>query len=164
MKTVKIFLSIAGAALTIFGFGQRLSPGHDDSKFYSAYLNPYLNPVEHKAYQYPFTSGDHFEEPMVYRTYFAASDDDLAVEPWMTAPFETSLYEEELQIEAWMTAPFESNYYEPEIPVEPWMTAPFESNYYEPEIPIEPWMTAPFESNYYEPEISIEPWMTTPWV
>jgi len=166
MKTIKIFLSIAGFALTTFCFGQLLTGNNHNTPDYSAYLNSYNNRIEHWVYRYPasITGGDHFDVPLINRNYFLPLENDLEVEPWMTSPFESSMYEEDLRIESWMTAPFESNYYEKELAVESWMTAPFESNYYEKELAVESWMTAPFESNYYEKELAVESWMTHPWI
>jgi hypothetical protein len=86
--------------------------------------------------------GDRFDEPVMTGTYFIASENILRIEPWMTAPFESSLYEEEPVIESWMFSPFESTFYEADPVIEPWMTAPFE----------------------LDDEIEIEPWMTTPWI
>jgi hypothetical protein len=166
MKTIKIFLSIAGFALTTICFGQLLTGYPYDIPDYTAYINSNNNHIEQHVYRYParITAGDHFEMPLISSNYFLPLENDLEAGTWTTAPFEINYYEKEIAVEPWMTAPFESNYYEKEIAVEPWMTAPFESNYYEKEIAVEPWMTAPFESNYYEKEIAVEPWMTHPWI
>jgi hypothetical protein len=126
MKTIKIFLSIAGFAFTSICFGQLLSQNKSDVLFYSAHYNLASNRMEHQVDNYPArtTSGDHFEALVSSRTYFA--------------PFESSVYEEKLQIESWMLTPFESNYYELDPIIEQWMTAPFESG---EEIEIEAWMS-----------------------
>jgi len=166
MKTIKIFLSIAGFALTSICFGQLLTGYHYVIPDYTAYINSYNNRTDHLVSRFParITGGDQFEAPLINRNYFLPLENNLEVEAWMTSPFESSMYEEDMQIESWMLSPFESNYYEKEIAVESWMTAPFESNYYEKELAVESWMTAPFESNYYEKEIAVESWMTHPWM
>lgn len=140
MKTIKIFLSVAGFTLTSICFGQLFSRNNDDMLFYTAYYNSTNDRFEHLVNKYPArtTSGDHFDEPVINKTYYASEDYDLDIELWMTRPFESNLFEEDLQIESWMVAPFESCYYETEVPIEPWMTAPFELD---KEIEIEPWMT-----------------------
>ena len=136
MKTIKIILSIAGFAFTSICFGQTLSQNKSDVLFYSAHYNLASNRMEHQVNKYPArtTSGDHFEAPVSSRTYFVPMEFDLAIEEWMTLPFESSVYEEELQIESWMLTPFESNYYEVDPIIEQRMTAPFE---YGDEIEIE---------------------------
>ena len=143
MKTIKIFLSIAGFALTTISFGQLLNRDNQDIILYSAYYNSTVNRFEHRLHPYTAmnTPGDRFEEPVVKRTYFAASEYNFGIEPWMTLPFESNVYEEEPMIEAWMLSPFESIYYEADPVIEPWMTAPFESG---DEIEIETWMTTPW--------------------
>lgn len=148
MKTLKIFLSIAGFALTSVCFGQLLSRNNHDMLFYTAYYNSTNDRFEHLVNKYPArtTSGDHFDEPAITKTYYASVDNDMNIELWMTRPFESNLFEEDLQIESWMIAPFESYYYEAEVPIEQWMTAPFES------------------CEEFEDEIEIEPWMTTTWL
>ena len=140
MKTIKIILSIVGFAFTSICFGQHLSQKKSDVLFYSAHYNLANNRVEHQVNKYPArtTSGDYFEAPVSNRTYFVPLEFDLAIEEWMTIPFESSIYEEELQIESWMLTPFESNYYEVDPIIEQWMTAPFESG---EEIEIEAWMS-----------------------
>ena len=144
MKTIKIFLSIAGFALTTICFGQLLTGYHQDTPEYTAYINSYNNRIEHLIYPVSITGGDHFEVPLINSYYFLPLDNDLEVETWMTSPFETGYFEEDIPIESWMTHPFETSYYEEEIPIEPWMTSPFKTSYYEEEIPIEPWMTHPW--------------------
>jgi hypothetical protein len=140
MQTIKIILSIAGFAYTSICFGQLLSQNKSDVLFYSAHYNLASNRMEHQVNKYPArtTSGDHYEAPVSSRTYFVPMEFDLAIEEWMTLPFESSIYEEELQIESWMLTPFESNYYEVHPIIEQWMTAPFESG---EEIEIEAWMS-----------------------
>lgn len=130
MKTIKVFLSIAGFTLSTICFGQLLSRNNSDMLFYSAYCNSTSNGFEHRVNEYPArtTSGDHFEAPVITRVYFVSTDTDMAIESWMTTPFESNVYEEDLQIESWMVSPFESSYYEVEPIIESWMTAPFESD------------------------------------
>lgn len=72
MKTIKIFLRVAGLALTTICFGQLLS--HNN-----------------------------FEAPIMIRTFFVPMESDMHVESWMTAPYETNVYEEVPEIESWMT-------------------------------------------------------------
>lgn len=121
MKTIKIFLSIAGFAFTTICFGQLVSRNNCDMQFYSAYFNSTSNRFQHRVNEYPArtTSGDHFEAPEITRTYFVSTETDMAIESWMTTPFESSVYEEDLQIESWMSAPFKSG---EEIEIETWMT------------------------------------------
>jgi len=144
MKTIKIFLSIAGFALTSICFGQLLSQNNSDVLFYTAHYNLASNRMDHRVDQYPArtTSGDHFEAPVFNRTYFVPAEFDMGIEAWMTKPFESNVYEEELQLEQWMISPFDCIYYEEDPPIEKWMTRPFESG----------------------EEIEIEAWMTTPWI
>ena len=121
MKTIKIILSIAGFAFTSICFGQLLSQNKSDVLFYSAHYNLASNRMEHQVNLYPgrTTSGDHFEAPVSSRTYFVPLEFDLAIEEWMTLPFESNYYEVDPIIEQWMTAPFESG---EEIEIEAWMS------------------------------------------
>ncbi len=148
MKTVIIFLSIAGFALSTICFSQLPVQNDDDLLFYSAYYNLASNRMEHRIDQLPTrtTSGDHFNAAHISRTYFVPTDFNMSIEAWMTKPFESSVYEEELLLEAWMVSPFESSYYEADPIIEAWMTKPFESD------------------EEIEEEIEIEAWMTTIWI
>lgn len=139
---------MVGCALTFGCFGQLLPQDNSDMLFYSAYYNSIDNRFEHLVHIYPerTTSGDHFKESALARTYLAAVDIQMDMESWKTTPFESSMYEQEVMLESWMLSPFESSFYEPDIAIESWMTAPFE-----------------FEREF-EDEIEIESWMTTPWV
>lgn len=127
MKTIKIFLSIAGFALSTFCFGQLLSENHSDLVFYTSYYNLASNRVEHYVNQNParISSGDHFEAPVEMKTFYVPIAYEMAVEEWMTTPFESTFYEADMQVESWMLSPFENSYYEEEISVESWMTRPF---------------------------------------
>ena len=129
MKTIKIFLSIAGIVLTSLSFGQHISMYESDSLIYSAYYNSASNRIEHQLSHFTSrtSSGDHFDVPVLSRTYYAPIDFDIGVETWMTKPFENRFYEEVLQVESWMESPFDSGYYEEEPEIESWMTRPFES-------------------------------------
>ena len=124
MKTIKIFLSIAGVALTTICSGQLLSHNNNDVLFYTSYYNSAHSRFEHRLNEYPSrsASGDQFEVPIMFRTFFVPMENDMHVESWMTAPFETNVYEEVPEIESWMIAPFESCDYEEEIEIEAWMT------------------------------------------
>ena len=124
MKTMKIFLSIAGVALTSICFGQLLSQNNNDVLFYTAYYNSANSRFEHRLNEYPTrnASGDQFETPGMITPFFVAMESDMVIESWMTAPFETNVYEEEPEIESWMIAPFECCYFEEEIQIEAWMT------------------------------------------
>jgi hypothetical protein len=143
MKTLKIFLIIAGFALTSISFGQLLSRKSNDMLLYTAYYNSATNRFEHLLHPYTGMNmpGDRFEEPVITRTYFAGYENNISIEPWMTAPFESSVYEEEPMIESWMLSPFESDYFEPDPIIEEWMTTPF---VLDDEIEIETWMTEPW--------------------
>jgi len=125
MKTIKIFLSIAGFALTTICFGQLLSQNNDDLLYYSSYYNLASNRMEHRVNQLPArtTSGDHFEVTHNSRIYFVPTDFDMGIEEWMTKPFESNYFETDLSIESWMTKPFEQKEeIEEEIEIEEWMT------------------------------------------
>ena len=140
MKAIKVFLLFAGFTLTGICFGQLVSQNNSDLLFYSSHYDLASNRMEHRLDPFPArsTSGDHFETPGINRTYYVHKDFDMAVETWMTIPFESSIYEEELQLESWMTTPFDCMYYEENPIIESWMTKPFESG---EEIEIEEWMT-----------------------
>jgi len=163
MKIFRTTLIILGVALTSITFGQLLSQDEGGLLFYSLAYNSDNMRLEHRLDEFPerHAYGDQFDVPLSSRTYFRPMETDIAVEPWMTNPFESNYYEEEPFIESWMTTPFESNYYEEEPFIESWMTTPFETNYYEVEPFIESWMTVPFS---LDEEIEVEEWMTTSWM
>jgi hypothetical protein len=143
MKTIKIYLSIVGFALSSICFGQLLSQNNSDPLFYSALYNLSSNRMEHRVDPFPARSisGDHFEAPHLSRTFYIPREFDMGIDAWMTKPFESDFYEDELLLEAWMVSPFESSYYEEDPIIEVWMTKPFESDFYDEEIEIEAWMT-----------------------
>lgn len=154
MKTIKMFLCIAGFALSTFCFGQLLSENRSDLVFYNSYYNLASNRMEHYVNQYPaiISSGDQFEAPVESKTFYVPIAFDMAVEEWMTTPFESTFFESDMQLETWMLSPFENSYSEEELSVESWMTRPFvaEEAYLElkeEKIEIEEWMTRPFECN-----------------
>jgi hypothetical protein len=124
MKKIKILLSVAGFALTSICFGQLLSQNNHDVLFYTAYYNAANSRFEHRLNEYPgrTASGDQLEAPIITRTFFVPVENEMAIESWMTAPFETNYYEEEILLESWMLAPFESCYFEEDLKVEAWMT------------------------------------------
>jgi len=163
MKIVKTILIILGIALTSISFGQELSEDEGGILFYTLAYNPANMRLEHRLDEYPerHVHGDQFDVPMAARTYFRPMETEIAVESWMTNPFETDYFEVEPFVESWMTTPFESNYYEEESGIEPWMTTPFETDYYESEPFIESWMTVPFD---LKEELEVEDWMTTSWI
>ena len=134
MKTIKTILSIVGVALTTITFGQLLSQTDGRILFNTVAFNSVNNRLEYCLYQ--------FEAPMAARTYFVPVETAMAVESWMTAPFETNYYEVEPFIESWMVSPFECNFYEIEPSIESWMTVPFDSG----------------------DEVEVEEWMTTSWI
>lgn len=146
MKTIKIFLSVAGFAITSICFGQLLSKNNNEVLFYTSYYNLESNRLEHQINQFPSMdiAGDHFNTPVLSRTYFVPIEYDLAVEPWMTSSFESSYYEEDIQLEAWMESPFDCSYYEADLEVEAWMESPFDCDYYEADLEVEAWMTTPW--------------------
>jgi len=151
MKAIKILLSITGFALSTFCFGQLLSENRSDLVFYNSYYNQASNRMEHYVDRQParIFSGDYFEAPVESKTFYVPIAFDLAVEEWMTTPFESTFYETDIQLESWMLSPFENSYYEDELVVEPWMTRPFVSDEsciepLEEEIEVEEWMTRPF--------------------
>ena len=163
MKSFRIILSIVGLALTSLTFGQALSQSDGGILFYTVAYNSTNNRLEHRLDEFPESRayGDHFEVPVAARTYFRPMETEMAIEPWMTTPFEITYYEAEPFIEPWMTTPFEITYYEAEPFIEPWMTTPFESNFNEAEPFIEYWMTVPF---HVDDDIEVEEWMTTYWM
>lgn len=163
MKIVKTILIILGIALTSISFGQVIPQNQGGVLFYTLAHNSDNMRLEHRLDEFPerHAYGDRFDVPIAARTYFRPMETEIAVESWMTNPFETDYYEVEPIIESWMTAPFESNYYEEDPFIEPWMTTPFETNYYEVEPFIESWMIVPFD---LDEEIEVEEWMTTAWL
>ena len=82
MKTMKIFLSIAGFALTGICFGQLFSQDNSEILFYTAYYNAESNILEHQVTRSPAETkaGDYFEAPVLTRTYFVPIEFDMAVE------------------------------------------------------------------------------------
>ena len=125
MKTIKIYLSIVGFALSSICFGQLLSQNNSDPLFYSASYNLSSNRMEHRVDPFPARSisGDHFEAPHLSRTFYVPREFDMDIEDWMTKPFESDFYEEDPIIEVWMTKPFEfDEEIEEEIEIEAWMT------------------------------------------
>jgi hypothetical protein len=144
MKTIKFLLCIAGFAITSICSGQLLSQNDSEVLFYTAHYNMENNRLEHQINQFPvnISAGDHFDAPVLSRTYFVPIEFDLGVEDWMTTSFESSYYEMDVQLESWMESPFDCSYYEASPEIEAWMTEPFESG----------------------EEIEIETWMTTPWI
>ena len=129
MKTVNIFFLIAGLALTGICSEQLFSQNNSDVLYYTAYYNPSGRNMEYYLNRVPARNAtwDPFNAPLVERAYYTPLEYDPAVEPWMTEPFESALYEEELVVEDWMTEPFESALCEEELVVEDWMTHPFNS-------------------------------------
>ena len=125
MKTIKIYLSIVGFALSGICFGQQLSQNNSDLLFYSSSYNLANNRMEHRIDPFPArsNSGDHFEAPYLSRTFYVPREFDMDIEDWMTKPFESDFYEEDPIIEVWMTKPFEfDEEIEEEIEIEAWMT------------------------------------------
>ncbi|MCK5066249.1 MAG: hypothetical protein KAR16_02365 [Bacteroidales bacterium] len=164
MKTFRTILIIVGVALTTITFGQLLSQTDGSILFYTVAYNSVNNRLEHRLDQFPErrVSCDQFEAPVAARTYFVPLETDLAVESWMTTPFETNYYEVEPFIESWMVSPFECNFYEMGPSIESWMTSPFESSVAEAELNLESWMASPFNCNVAEADLLIETWMTVP--
>ncbi len=144
MKTIKIVLSLVGFALTTVSFGQLLAQSDGSILFYTVKFNDIDMHLEHHLEEYPVRAafGDQYNAPMAARTYFAPMEVALAVESWMTTPFESNYYE---------TGPF----------IEPWMTLPFKDSYREDGPEIESWMTRPFDT---DDEIEVEEWMRTSWI
>ena len=144
MKTIKFFLCIAGFAIASICTGQLLSENNSEVLFYTAHYNMESNRLEHQINTFPFSAkpGDHYDTPVLSRTYFVPIEYDLGIEPSMTKPFESNYYEMDVQLESWMESPFDCSYYEAGPEIEAWMKEPFESG----------------------EEIQIETWMTTPWI
>jgi len=72
-------------------------------------------------------SNNDIDEPVVCMSYnldeaSVIYEGDFTTESWMTAPFETNVYEEVMEIESWMISPFETDEI---IGVENWMTTPW---------------------------------------
>jgi hypothetical protein len=127
MKTIKILLSIAGVVLTSFCFGQLLSHNDEPVLFYSASYDATNNRLVHHINEAPgpISAWDQYETPRICRSYFAQLESSVVVEPWMTSPFESNIYEEDMEIESWMISPFDSGLTEEYISVESWMTSPW---------------------------------------
>lgn len=127
MKTLKILFSIAGVVLTSFCFGQLLSRIDEPVLHYSASYDATQNRLVHHVNEVPeqIASWDQYETPRISRSYFVPLESSIVVEPWMTTPFESNIYEEYLEIESWMTSPFDSRLAEEEISVESWMSSPW---------------------------------------
>jgi hypothetical protein len=79
------------------------------------------------------------------------TDEELAIESWMSTPFEVSLEESEVGVEYWMTTPFEMEFSEAEMPFEAWMAIPFEDKAVEEQLVVESWMTEPFVTGLADP-------------
>jgi len=128
MKTIKIFLSIVGFALSTFCFGQQVSRNDSELLFYTAHYNMASNRMVHQITELPERprSGDHFVTPVLSKTFYAPIEFDMPVEEWMTKPFESNYYEDEIKLESWMLSPFDSNYHEEDLKVENWMTHPWD--------------------------------------
>ena len=152
MKTIKIFLSIAGFALTSLCFGQLFSENNSEELYYTAYYNVSKNSFEHHLNQYPtrISGGDYFDAPAIRRIYSVPIEYDIRVEDWMTKPFESTYYEADMPVESWMEAPFESSYFEEGPEVESWMTRPF--------------AISEQLDERIDGEIEVESWMLTPWI
>lgn len=163
MKIFRTTLIILGVALTSITFGQLLSQNDEGILFYTLSYNSDNMRLEHRLDEFPERNahGDHFDVPLAARSYFKPMETGIAMESWMTNPFESNYYEVEPFVESWMTAPFESKYYEKGPKLESWMSTPFETNYYEVEPFIESWMTVPFD---LEEKVEVEEWMTTSWM
>ncbi|MCK5134344.1 MAG: hypothetical protein KAR19_01050 [Bacteroidales bacterium] len=107
MKTTKLILSITLVALVTTSFGQLASiDGHSR-------LNALKNRIFPNRNTEVVYSKANYEAPVVSRSIFIEQaeiifEDDVLMENWMTAPFESSVAEEEISIESWMTAPFEA--------------------------------------------------------
>jgi len=141
MKTTKIFLSIALVALTATSFSQlsfkdRLfsKRNHEvvcytaDYKTESSKIENWM--VDMSDWANSKISRSAYQAPVVFSTYIVDQveivyEDELGLESWMTAPFESSVVENELVLESWMAEPFEIGFAEEEIEIEEWMTAVF---------------------------------------
>ncbi len=125
MKTSKLILSIALVILTTTGFTQlsnikeRLLHKHHQKVVYlTADSNNNKDQIENwmfdlQSWASNITQRDPYVAPVVTKTIIARQADivyenDIRIESWMTAPFETSLVEGIQFLETWMTAPFEA--------------------------------------------------------
>ena len=161
MKTTKLILSIALVTLTATSFGQL-------SNFKERMFAKRNNTVA--IYTANYTSNESRVESWMHDLRSWASDRIAKEEPEAPIVIESFViesaevvFEEELSMENWMSAPFETNVYEEALTLESWMSAPFETGVYEEALSLESWMTTPFETELVEEEIAIETWMTAAW-
>jgi len=163
MKAIRILLSIVGVALTSITFGQLLSNNGGGFLFHRVSYQAANNHLEYYLNDFPESRsyGDQYEVLVDDITYFKPIEHEIAMEPWMSKPFETNAFESEIAMESWMTEPFETNAFEAEIAMESWMTVPFETNAFEAEPVIESWMTRPFD---LDEELEVEDWMLSSWI
>ena len=179
MKTTKIILSIALVALTATSFGQLssikdriFSKRNTEVAYYTADYKAESSRIENwmgdlRSWASDKISRDAYEAPEVYRTIIIEQADvvyeeELGLENWMSAPFESSVAEDELFLESWMSTPFECDVCDAELGLESWMTTPFEIGLAEEALFLESWMTTPFETGLAEEPLYLESWMTTP--
>ncbi|MCK4747147.1 MAG: hypothetical protein KAT15_08935 [Bacteroidales bacterium] len=123
MKTTKIIISITLVALTVISFGQmssvkeRLFSKHNaDVVYYTADYQAENSRIENWMFDLRSWASNKItreanEAPALYRTINVDQADvvfeeELALESWMTAPFERGIVEEALTIESWMTTPW----------------------------------------------------------
>ena len=142
MKTTKYIFSIGLIALTTISLGQRsyvleqFFPEEGPRPYFANERDIEKSRIEiwtHNLHNRisKKTTWDLYENPVVAHSFTVERvdvvyEEELAVEKWMTTPFETGLGEEELYIESWMTQPFYDLVAEEELNVESWMTIPFE--------------------------------------
>ena len=141
MKTTKLILSIILISLAPLLLGQRslkierLLPNRNrqaahfisDRKVDKSRIEFWMHDTQGWASKK--VSYEVYDAPVIARTIYVhrvdiIHEENLRLEPWMVAPFESKL-EEELSLESWMTAPFEMNIDEEEPHIESWMITPW---------------------------------------
>ena len=145
MRTIKITLITALIAMGAISYGQA-----EKVPFMNASYVEKSSRFENLVHNYlcltERSERNGYNEPVIYMSYKVdlvdvVYEEYYDIEPWMTAPFESSAAEADLSVEEWMTRPFGSSVEKSKLNIEKWMTIPFEAAEY---IAIESWMTAAF--------------------
>ena len=145
MRTTKITLITALIAMGAILYGQA-----EQVEFRNANYVEKSSRFENLVHNYlcltERSERNGYNEQVVFMSYTVNPADVVynehyGTEPWMTAPFESSVAEVDLSVEKWMTRPFASSVEERKLTIEKWMTIPFEAAEH---IAIESWMTAAF--------------------
>ena len=123
MKTTKIILATALISLGTCLYGQGCQ--FENIKVNYAEKNGRIESFFNGIMEFADgTLNRDFDEPVVSMSYTIDRGDivfeeDLIMESWMSAPFESSVADAVLAVEKWMTTPFEAA---ENIEIESWMT------------------------------------------